>query len=67
MIKTAFIKIFSQMDKVFFLVLLFLSTLATAQSDDFLKSGPTSNNSKEEFDAEYKKNIRKSKINGLIH
>ncbi len=53
------------MDKVFFLALLFISTLATAQSDNFLKSGPTSTNSKEEFEAEYKKNIRKSKINGI--
>lgn len=53
------------MDKVFLFALLFLTTLATAQSDDFLKSGPTSTNSQEEFEAQYKKNIRKSKINGI--
>jgi hypothetical protein len=53
------------MKKIFFLGLLFVASLASAQNDEFLKSGPTSASTPEEFEAEYKKNIRKSKINGV--
>lgn len=53
------------MHKIFLLILLFSANLALSQKGEFLKSGPTSANSQAEFEAQYKKNIRKSKINGI--
>ena len=43
----------------------FISFSLFGQSAKMMKSGPTSANSEKEFEAEYQKNIRKSKINGI--
>ncbi len=53
------------MKHILFFVLMGSISMLHAQKDDFFIKGPTSANSEAEFQEQYKKNIRKSKINGI--